>query len=258
MKNKENSIIDIFENGEWYHSMIYKNVKSNGTFDYTKIIDQLNFPEMNNKTVLDVGCSDGFFSKYFLEELKADSVTGVDVNRYDGSVSFQVLNSFKDKYSDKYNNHDDYKRLENSYSMLGLENSNKYNLVKEIFDLNMKFEYGSIYELDGFDMHDITFCGSLLEHLRGPITALEQLYFKTKEFCIIDISNSFKSRIPFMDKPLLRFTGAGGNFYHYSDQAIELMLQTIGFSKVQRLKRYKVLIEKYNYKIQHTIFLGTK
>ena len=67
MNNNDTDIVNIFENGQWYHSMIYKNIKSKGTFDYTKIIKDLNFPDMKNKSVLDVGCSDGFFSKYFLE-----------------------------------------------------------------------------------------------------------------------------------------------------------------------------------------------
>ena len=95
MNNNDTDIVNIFENGQWYHSMIYKNIKSKGTFDYTKIIKDLNFPDMKSKSVLDVGCSDGFFSKYFLEELNAEYVKGVDINKYDGSVNFEVLNTYK-------------------------------------------------------------------------------------------------------------------------------------------------------------------
>ncbi|MDA9732294.1 class I SAM-dependent methyltransferase [Acidimicrobiaceae bacterium] len=258
MNNNDTDIVNIFENGQWYHSMIYKNIKSKGTFDYTKIIKDLNFPDMKNKSVLDVGCSDGFFSKYFLEELNAEYVKGVDINKYDGSVNFEVLNTYKKEYSDKYNKHDDFYNLKESYEKLGLKNSNKFLLTKNIFDLNMEFEYGSIYDLSNFEMYDVTFCGSLLEHLRDPITAIEQLYFKTKEYCIIDVSNSFKNIMPLISKPYLKYTGAGGNFFHYSDKSIELMLKNVGFKSVERLKRYKIKIEKYDYKIQHSIFIGIK
>ena len=55
--------------------------------------------------------------------------------------------------------------------------------IKKIFNVNMDFQYGSIYDLTSFDNYDVTFCGSLLEHLRDPITAIEQLYSKTKNFC---------------------------------------------------------------------------
>jgi len=258
MTDTENSIKNIFEKGEWYHSVIYKDLKSKGTFDYTDLINKLNYPSMKNKTVLDIGCSDGFFSHYFLTKLEAKNVLGVDINKYDGSVSFEVLNSFKDNYEEKYSEHDDYQILDKDYKKLGLENSNKYLLLKKIFDLNMTYSYGSIYDLSEFEDHDVTFCGSLLEHLRDPITALEQLYFKTKDYSIVDVSNTFKGLVPFLDKPYLKYTGAGGNFYHYSDKSIELMLKTIGFQKVEKLNRYKIPIEKYNYKIQHTTFIAYK
>ena len=50
---------------------------------------------MDSLDVLDVGCSDGFFSKYFLDNLNANYVLGLDINKYDGSVAFDVLKSLK-------------------------------------------------------------------------------------------------------------------------------------------------------------------
>lgn len=258
MDNRTKSINKIIEDGQWYHTIEFNNKKSDGTFDYTDLIDKLNYPDMDNKTILDVGCSDGFFSKYFLTKLNAKEVTGVDINKYDGSVAFEVLNSFEDKYKSKYLEHDDFFELKEYYEDLDLINSNKYLFLKKIFGLEMNYKYGSIYDLTEFEEHDITFCGSLLEHLRDPITAMEQLFFKTKDFCIIDVSNSFKNPISFFNKPYLRYTGAGGNFYHYSDKAVELMLKTIGFNKVEILNRYKIPIKKYGYKIQHTTFIAFK
>ena len=40
----ENEILDIFNNGTWYHSVCFKDTKSKGTFDYTDLIHDLNFP----------------------------------------------------------------------------------------------------------------------------------------------------------------------------------------------------------------------
>jgi SAM-dependent methyltransferase len=251
-------IKNIFTQGEWYHTLDYKNSSSNGTFDYRNLIKNLNFPSMDGKSVLDVGCSDGFFSKYFLEDLSAKFVQGVDINKYDGSVAFEVLNSYKDVFEEKYENHDDFTPLKKSYGELGLINSNKFLLLKKIFNLNMDYSFGSIYDLSDFEIHDITFCGSLLEHLRDPITAIEQLFFKTGDYCIIDVSNSFNYKLPFINKPFLKYTGSGGNFYHYSDNAISLMMKNIGFKKVSILKKYKIKIEKYDYKIPHTLFIGFK
>jgi 2-polyprenyl-3-methyl-5-hydroxy-6-metoxy-1,4-benzoquinol methylase len=243
----------IISEGEWYHKIIYDGVASSGTFDYNSLISMLNFPAMDNLSVLDVGCSDGFFSKYFLSHLNASYVTGVDFNQYDGSVAFEVLNSHKNSFEEKYQVHNDFKRLSREYELLGLENSNKYLLLKKIFELNMEYREGSIYNLENFQNHDVTFCGSLLEHLRDPITAIEQLYFKTDKYCIIDISNSFKSK-----KPYLKYTNSGGNFFQYSPVSITSMMKNIGFKDVKVLKEYKIKIEKYGYKIPHAIVIGYK
>tara|TARA_Y100000816_G_scaffold271370_1_gene235874 strand:- start:1924 stop:2703 length:780 start_codon:yes stop_codon:yes gene_type:complete len=254
----ENEIINIFTNGTWYHSVNYKNIKSNGTFDYTDLVYNLNFPTMKGLTVLDVGCSDGFFSKFFLEELKAEKVTGVDFNLYDGSVAFEVLNSNEEEYKEKYNNQNDYENLKFSYESLGLLNSNKFELLKKVFNLNMDYKFGSIYDLSDFKKHDVTFCGSLLEHLRDPVTAIEQLYSSTEKFTIIDISNSLTGIYNIFNRPLSKYTGAGGNFYHHSEKAISLMMKAVGFKDVRLMKRYKIKIEKYGYKIPHAIIIGFK
>ncbi len=254
---KLKSIENIFRNGTWYHSVEYNNIKSKGTFDYTQIIKDLNFPSMKNMDVLDVGCSDGFFSKYFLEELDANHVLGIDINNYDGSIAFDVLSSFEKEYEEKYKSHNDFDKLKEDYEILGLNNSNKFLLLKNLFNLNMDYKNASIYDMKNLENRDVTFCGSLLEHLRDPISAIEQLYFKTNNFCIIDVSNTFKSSVLF-PKPYLKYTGAGGNFYNYSDEAIKLMMKAVGFKNIKTLKNYRINIEKYNYKIRHTLFIGYK
>jgi len=258
MITSEKHIQNIFEKGNWYHCVQFNEVTSNGTFDYTELVSKLNFPSMEEKTVLDVGCSDGFFSKYFIQDLKAKKVTGVDYNEYDGSVAFEVLNSKRDNYVEKYSNNNDFDKLKDNYLQLGLKNSNKFELLKKTFDLNMDYSFGSIYDLSKFKNHDVTFCGSLLEHLRDPVTAIEQLYSKTNNFCIIDISNSLTGMYRLVNRPIIKYTGAGGNFFHHSENAIALMMKAVGFKGVKNIKRYKIKIEKYGYKIPHSILIGYK
>lgn len=255
---EESSIKKIFELGNWYHSVAYKNIISKGTFDYTSIVHKMGFPSMENMSVLDVGCSDGFFSKYFIEEKKASHSLGIDFNEYDDTIAFEVLDSYKNDYSEKYQEMNDYQKLESEYKLLNLENSNKFNLLKKVFNLNMEFQNGSIYDLEKFGAYDVTFCGSLLEHLRDPVTAIEQLYNATNKFCIIDISNSLQSIYTRFNLPLIRYTGAGGNFFHHSDNAIKLMMKTIGFKNLSTIKNYKIKIEKYGYYIPHSVVIGFK
>ena len=136
MKNSEN-IKNIIKKGTWYHSIDFDGIKSKGTFDYNNIISDLNLPDMTGLKVMDVGCSDGYFSKYFLESLGSEYVRGIDFNKYDGSVAFEVLNSYENDYKEKYEYHADYDELQKDYLSLNLLDSNKFNFVKKFFDLNM-------------------------------------------------------------------------------------------------------------------------
>ena len=256
IKNFE-SIKNIFDNGTWYHSVQFNKTKSKGTFDYTDTVKDLKLPRLDNLSVLDVGCSDGYFAKYFLENLGANYVLGVDFNKYDGSIAFDVLNTYEKEYETKYKEHDDFEILKKDYEKLELFNSNKFLLLKKIFNLNMDYEFGSIYDLKSLPNFDVTFCGSLLEHLRDPITAIEQLYFKTDKFSIIDISNSFNSGI-FKKKSYLKYVGSGGNFFHYSERGVKEIMENVGFKKVTKLSSYKIKIEKYGYKIPHAVMIGYK
>lgn len=254
----QNSIRKILNEGNWYHTFLYDDIKTKGTFDYTNNMSDLNLPSLEDLEVLDVGCSDGFFSKYFVESLNAKNVTGVDINNYDGEVAFEVLDSYKPQFKEKYESHNDFKRLSDAYSDLSLKDSNKFNFIKKIYEIpNISFESGSIYELEKFHPRDVVFCGSLFEHLRDPVTAMEQLLFTTKEFCIIDISNTFKS-LRIGKKPYIEYTNTGGNFFKYSENSVLQMMSNVGFKKVSILSSYKIKIEKYGYKIPHSVFIGYK
>ena len=74
------AVEQIFTKGTWYHTFEFNGLKSPGTFDYTQKIKELQIPNLKNKSILDVGCSDGYFSYYFKEILNAKKVLGVDYN----------------------------------------------------------------------------------------------------------------------------------------------------------------------------------
>ena len=251
------AIKNIFENGEWYHTFEFNNIKSNGTFDFNPIISKLNLPNLSGKNILDVGCSDGYFSFYFKKYLNAKNVLGIDFNKYDGSVNFEVLESFRGNQTEKHNLHYDYNKLLDDYKKLDLESPNKFNLINKIFNLNLDFKFGSVYDLSNISNYDITFCGSLLEHLRDPISAIEQLYFKTDEICIIDVSNPF-TRLDFLKQPLIKYSGASGHFYRLSENAVILMMQRVGFKSIEIISKYKIKNLKHNNFQNHFVILGKK
>ena len=258
MNNNEKSAVEnIFTKGTWYHTFEFNDKKSLGTFDYSEKINSLNIPNLKNKSVLDVGCSDGYFSYYFKETLEAKRVLGIDYNKYDGSVNFEVLNNLKEEQLKKHSDHNDFNVLKDSYLKLGLNDSNKFNLIKKIFNLDIEFKDASIYDLSDLDNFDVTFCGSLLEHLRDPITAIEQLYFKTNEYCIIDVSNPF-NRFQILQLPILKYSGASGHFYRLSEKATSLMMHKIGFKNIQIISRYNIKNLKHGNLQKHFVIYGEK
>ena len=140
---------------------------------------------------------------------------------------------------------------------MGLSDSNKFNLIRKIFNLQIEFKKASIYNLSELDNFDVTFCGSLLEHLRDPITAIEQLYFKTNEFCIIDVSNPF-NRLNILQLPLLKYSGASGHFFRLSEKATKLIMEKVGFKNIQIISRYKIKNLKYGNLQKHFVIYGEK
>ena len=85
---------------------------------------------MSFQNVLDVGCSDGFFSKYFIENLNASKVTGLDINKYDGSIAFEVLKNYEEDF-DLNTITIMTELLKESYENLGLVDANKFLLIKK-------------------------------------------------------------------------------------------------------------------------------
>jgi SAM-dependent methyltransferase len=60
----------------YYHT--FKDLNIKGIYDHEPHLSSFQFPDLTNKSVLDVGCASGYFSKLFFER-GASSVTSVDI-----------------------------------------------------------------------------------------------------------------------------------------------------------------------------------
>lgn len=92
-----NTFDRLLSDGYWYHTFEINGITTPGVYDFRKVIKSINFPSMQGKTVLDVGCSDGFFSSYF-EAMGAHKVVGLDINKYDGSKAIDNLERYDEIY----------------------------------------------------------------------------------------------------------------------------------------------------------------
>jgi len=238
---------DFFQNGKWYHCFRYDGMVSNGTYDVEKYIPYYKFDvDYKGKTVLDVGCSDGYFSLW-MKAHNADKVYAVDSNKYDGSVAIDTAEFDKSLYEQKYSQYaSDFHNYRSIYEQYGLTNSNKLLLMAALKKLVVQYYNGTVYDLKPYGTFDVVLCNDLLEHLRDPITAIEQLYdaVSINGKCIITtIQLPWKERILARRKPILQYQGhiASGGYYKFTEASLISMCKAAGFKKVEVVSRFDML-----------------
>lgn len=252
---------ELFEKGRWYHCFRHEGLISNGTYDIAQYIDYYKFDNnYTGKTILDIGCSDGYFS-IWMKRHGAERVLGVDSNRYDGSLAFVPSIAFKKAHEEKYELYaNDYFGFKSIYEQFGLNNSNKLLLMSKLTGLDVEFSNGSIYDLAGYGGFDVVMCNDLLEHLRDPITAIEQLYFVTQEKCIITVSSAMKTNWFNRKKPLALYQGhiSGGSFFSLSEEAVQAMCLSAGFRRSEVVGRFEMLNRRHKVTNSHFVIHAYK
>lgn len=250
----------------WYHVLdIGDGIYTRGIYDHTSSLSKYGFPDsLKEKTVLDVGCADGFFAFEF-EKRGAKEVLAIDTNRFDGepaiSPSQSKIKQYRNKYQKMYSQNNQFISLAHR---LGLEKVSLILMVKKIIKSNINFRYQSIYELrKEEEKFDFVFCGDLIEHLNNPLEAVEQLRAVTKDTCIISLSNPLKlplllrwiNCVPRLKNRLVTYHGdSGGTFFHFYPQTFTRVLLAAGFASVQIYSTFMLENKKYGQKIPKVVY----
>jgi 2-polyprenyl-3-methyl-5-hydroxy-6-metoxy-1,4-benzoquinol methylase len=150
---------------------------------------------------------------------------------------------------------DDYVKFQRVYEQFGLKNSNKFLLMAKLTGLDVEFSNGSIYDLSPQGGFDVVMCNDLLEHLRDPITAIEQLYFATREKCIITVSSAMKAGWFNRKKPLALYQGhiSGGSFFSLSEGVVKAMCASAGFRKIEIVSRFEMFNKRHDVPNSHFV-----
>jgi 2-polyprenyl-3-methyl-5-hydroxy-6-metoxy-1,4-benzoquinol methylase len=256
---------EFFKGAYWYHFIdTGLGIVTPGAFDYRPVLGKFGFPDnLNGKTVLDVGASNGFFS-FLFEKKGAKKVLAIDTDKYDGSLPYSFSPRFEENFRKKYSKDAEYyQRFKDIYDCLGLKGSNNLLVLADILRSNVIWKGHSIYDLDSLnEQFDIVFCGSLIVHLKNPIEGVEQLCKATKELCIIALSNciywwplnilaklacALNIHLPFDKLALYYGNAAGGSFFYFHPLAFKELLIASGFSKVELVSMFKVKNCKRDY-----------
>jgi tRNA (mo5U34)-methyltransferase len=281
---KKERLHELFKDSYWYHTFDLGNdIVTNGTFDLRDAISAHMFPKsLEGKTVLDVGASDGFYSFEF-EKRGAESILAIDKNRYDGELPIDPSPAKRDTFIEKHSREKrEFEKYKDIFSLLGLNGSNKLVLLADYFDSKIIFRNHSIYELETLNkVFDFVFCGALIEHLKHPLLAIEQLRKVTGELCIISLSNAFP--IPKVSPKSLRIKLAclflrlmglgeeislnsrdctlkyvgnisGGSFFNIHPNTFREMLLASDFKDVDIIGEYDVINNRYGYPNHNVVF----
>lgn len=230
----------------WYHTYEFnRNVEGIvREYDLYEILDNFMLPEeMNGKTFLDIGTGSGFFS-FEMERRGA------------GAVSFDLgLNDQPDQIP--YLGSPD-RTVDNRHFMERLHKS--YWYAHRYFNSKARVVYGSVMQMPGWlGEFDVTFMGSVLQHLQNPLGAIIQADSHTKHTLILSEAY-YKSK-----EPVLRFQGDPEStnpqywtWWLMSPSFLFSVLKILGYKKIGMSKPFKIHNIAGNYDVQAFTVKGTK
>jgi 2-polyprenyl-3-methyl-5-hydroxy-6-metoxy-1,4-benzoquinol methylase len=228
MLNRENlpRIVDaINQAGGTYHQIdLGGGLLVKGEYDMTRYVDSYGIPaDLSGRTVLDIGTASGFFA--FECARRGASVTAIDV--WDGR---------------------------------------RFDTLKEALGLPARYVQRSIYDLDAtFGRFDIVICTSLLLHLPDILGALQKISLVCAHMAIV--ATAFLDDEACRSRPHIEFVGAigkaadgseYGSYWLMSPMALQRMLATVGFSRVEEISRFSLRSEpgRNNYDTPHIVMHG--
>lgn len=170
---------------------------------------------LKNKTVLDVGCWDGFYT--FLCEKKGAKVIAIDNRQQERFVQY--------KYG------------------LKIDGLAGFRVAKKILNSKVRLREKDLYELDCWDRRfDIVLCLGVLYHLKYPFKAIEILYNLTKKLLVLETHYiKTKSAAPYMRfYPKNELKNDITVWWGPNIQCLLEMLKSVGFKRTVVWKKYYV------------------
>ncbi len=223
----------------WYHSLeLEPGYVTPGMFDLRDVVDKYGLPaRMDGMRALDVGTWDGFWA--FEMERRGAEVTALDLD-WEKDLDWPA-NRRPDSFPDT-------------------PRGSGFHMAKEIFESKVERVNCSIYNAYPEDLgeFDFVFCGSVIIHLRDPILAMERIAGLTKgTFLSVEGYDRLLSYVPI---PLARYRAHREKavvFWDPNPATWEAILQTSGFSKVERKGKFR-LKARDGWYVHHVVHEATK
>ena len=185
MKKLKYSEIQNLKKMNFYNKFKIHNFTTNGIYNWQPYLDYFKKINLKNKSLLDVGPGDGFFSRFFLEQ-------GCKVSAYE-------IKDQKKRDNFNYGNLNKIKKSSDQGGKITKNNSGEFlfNYTNKILKKKINIQYGNIYKLGQIKKkYDIVFCNDVLLHLTDPFRGLVNLKLASKKIVLFSspiIAPNYKS-----------------------------------------------------------------
>jgi 2-polyprenyl-3-methyl-5-hydroxy-6-metoxy-1,4-benzoquinol methylase len=209
MSKLDKTLIETVEKYHWYQSIPlsedYRTPGETGDAEQCKL-QMMQLPEdLTGKTVLDIGCNEGFFA-FEAERRGADRVVAIDKSP---------------------------------------EAKEKLQLIKSILNSRIEFLKADLYTLDPSEIgqFDLVFFLSVFHHLRYPFLALDKIAALTRECCIFEFVEAIPKKDE-GQAVLVRKLSKKGHLHMLPTRSLTMEILTrAGFTDIEILgthRRHKV------------------
>ena len=251
-----------------------------------RISNKINNPKclvkIKNKTILEHQINSfinaGIKKIYIVTGFQAYKIKKF-LKRYNKKIQIQIIhNKIFKKTNNMYSAGLANKFLKNKkFILCNADAVIEKDIVKKLIKSDVVFENRSIYDLSSMGRtFEFVFCGDLMEHLKNPLEAIENLRSVTGNLCVISLSSSidWRHRLLGAGKAILRlltkqptigildalssiqYVGnvSGGAFFHSSPEAFREMCLASGFRRVEIVSTFGLPNRALGVLNKHAIF----
>jgi tRNA (mo5U34)-methyltransferase len=210
----------------WYHVIeLEPGVTTPGWIDLRPHVGAVELPDLHGKRALDVGTFDGFWA--FELEKRGASVVGIDIDQ------IPPPDTPRSRWADV--------QAELSGSVPGTG----FALLRAWFGSSAERRSVNVYDLDTAAVGgpvDVAFVGAILQHLRDPVRALEQVRSVLAPGGLLVLFEPVDPKLSMKADPMARLRiGETIWTWWYPNRACLLdWVRTAGFSDVRDLRTTKV------------------
>lgn len=225
------------EHAFWWHSIdLGDGVVSPGHKPATVLqeeLDSLKLPDLQGKTVLDIGAWDGYFS-FAAERLGARRVVAMDFYTWATHPA-----AIADRTGDS-----SWSVPEHTWDPVGLPGRRGFDLAREALDSEVETLFVDLLTLDPeqIGQFDVVLFLGVLYHTRFPQEMLDKVAALTRETMIME-TESFSLR-GYEDLSLGEFfetdelKGDDSNWWSFTEPALAGMCRSSGFAQVEFVEPY--------------------